>query len=254
MLLAIDIGNTNTVVGVFEGEKLKHKFRLSTNHFDTSDEIAFKLTGLLGQKGVSSENLNSIIVCSVVPHLTGHYIELSKSCYSITPFIVGPGIKTGISILYDNPREVGADRIANAVGGYQLFGGPLIVVDLGTAITFDAVSEKGDYIGGVIAPGIETSMSSLVKKAAQLTEVSLSQPKRVIGKNTIESMQSGSAYGFSGLVDAVVKRMKDEIGGNPKTIATGGHCEWLMGLSETIDDSSPDLTLWGLYYIYLLNR
>ncbi|MDH5543221.1 MAG: type III pantothenate kinase [Nitrospinota bacterium] len=254
MLLAIDIGNTNTVIGVFDGENLKYKFRLSTNHFDTSDEISFKLSGLLEQKNVPANKLSSIIICSVVPHLTGHYIELSRSGFKLTPLIVGPGIKTGISILYDNPREVGADRVANAVGGFKLFGGPLIVVDLGTAITFDAVSAKGDYMGGAIAPGIETSMSSLVKKAAQLTEVSLFRPDKVIGKNTIESMQSGSAYGFAGLVDAIVNRMKSEIGGNPKTIATGGHCVWIQGLCETVDDVSPDLTLWGLYYIYLQNK
>lgn len=254
MLLAVDIGNTNTVIGVFDGENLFQKFRLNTDTLETSDEISIKITALLRENGTEKEKIKDVIICSVAPQVTGHYIELSRNTLNVEPILLGPGVKTGISILYDNPHEVGADRIANAIGGYKLFGGPLIIVDLGTAITFDAISSKGEYIGGVIAPGVETSMASLSKKAAQLPEVGLTKPRRVIGKNTVESMQSGAVYGFTGMIDSIVKKMKREMDGEPKVIATGGQSDWLEGLAETIDDYEPDLTLYGLLHIHSLNR
>lgn len=254
MLFAVDIGNTNTVIGIFEGEMLKKKFRLSTNPFETSDEISIKLSGLIDMAGIETSLITDVIVSSVVPSMTAHYIALARETFGHEPLIVGPGLKTGISILYDNPKEVGADRVANSVGGVKLYGSPLIIVDLGTAITFDAISEKGDYLGGAISPGIETSLASLSKKAAQLPQVSLALPEKVIGKNTIQSMQSGTAYGFGGMIETIVERMKGEIGGEPKVVATGGQCEWLKELCSCIDETSPDLTLFGLYHIYLLNR
>jgi type III pantothenate kinase len=253
MLLAVDIGNTTTVIGLFRGDDLKRKFRFNTNRLDTGDEIALKIIGLLRETGLDKNKIKNVIICSVVPVMTPQYIYMAGSFFNVKPVIVGPGIKTGLSILYDNPKEVGADRVANGVGGFSIYGGPLIIVDLGTAITFDAISEKGEYIGGVIAPGIDASMAFLVKKAAQLPQVSLAKPERVIGKNTIASMQSGAVYGFSGMVDAIVKKMKTEMGGNPKIIATGGQCEWLMELSEEIEEVAPDLTLHGLNEIYKKN-
>ncbi len=253
MLLAIDIGNTTTVVGLFRGDELEKKFRFSTNRLDTGDEIALKIGGLLREAGLDKSVVKHFILCSVVPAMTPQYAELSGNFFNVTPLIVGPGIKTGLSILYDNPKEVGADRVANGVGGFKIYGGPLIIVDLGTAITFDAISEKGEYIGGIISPGIDASMSFLVKKAAQLPQVNLEKPERIIGKNTIASMQSGAVYGFSGMVDAVVKKMKTEMDGTPKVVATGGQCEWLLELSEEIEEVAPDLTLHGLNFIYKKN-
>ena len=250
MLLAVDIGNTTTVIGLFKGDELEKKFRFGTNPLGTGDEIALKIRGLLHEAGFDRENVKEVIICSVVPAMTQQYIDMAGSFFNTKPVVVGPGIKTGLSILYDNPKEVGADRVANGVGGLSIYGGPLIIVDLGTAITFDAISEKGEYLGGIIAPGIDASMAFLVKKAAQLPQVSLEIPEQVIGKNTIASMQSGAVYGFSGLVDAIVKKMKQEMGCDPKVIATGGQCEWLIDLSETIDEVAPDLTLHGLNEIY----
>ncbi len=253
MLLAIDIGNTNTVAGVFDGSDLKHKFRYVTNNMETADETSLKISSLLRECGVERKEVEHVIICSVVPTVTSGYIDIARRTFGVVALVVGPGIKTGISILYENPREVGADRIANAVGGFVRHGGPLIIVDLGTAITFDAVSAKGEYMGGVIAPGIETSMLSLFKKAAQLPQVRLEKPQKVIGKNTIASMQSGAVYGFAGMVDTIVKKMKLEMEGVPKVIATGGQSEWLNEVSETIEKVEPDLTLFGLAEIFKRN-
>ncbi len=254
MLLAVDIGNTHTVIGVFKNSDIAEKFRFTTNPNDTADEVSLKVRGLLSECGLGKEDITDVIIACVVPPILLPYCEMARSVFNVKPVSVGPGVKTGMKILYDNPREVGADRIANAVGGYSLFGGPLIIVDLGTAITFDAISEKGEYIGGVIAPGINTSMASLFKKAAQLPQISLEEPSRVIGKNTIESMQSGAVYGFCGMADSIVKKMKKEMGGDPKVVVTGGQSDWLLDLSETIDETAPDLTLIGLYKIHLLQK
>lgn len=254
MLLAIDIGNTNTAIGVFRDGALKRKFRMSTGHLETGDEIALKISGILREGGLEKKDIKHGIIGSVVPAVTQHYTDMARDFLGLEPLVIGPNLETGISILCDNPREVGADRLANSAGGMEIYGGPLIIVDLGTAITFDAVSEKGEYLGGVIAPGIDASMAFLVKKAAQLPQVSLEKPERVIGKNTIASMQSGAVYGFSGMINAIVKKMKTEMSGNPKVIATGGQCEWLAKLSGTIDNVAPDLTLHGMAIIHRKNR
>ncbi len=253
MLLAFDIGNTNTVAGVFAGDALREKFRYHTSHIETADELALKITQLLHAVGINRAEITGVIICSVVPTVTAAYTDIARRAFKTEPLVVGPGIKTGIAIQYDNPREVGADRIANTVAGFARFGGPLIVVDLGTAITFDAVSGKGEYIGGVIAPGIDTSMLSLFKKAAQLPQVSLEKPAKVIGKTTVAAMQSGAVYGFCGMIDTIARRMQKEMGGNAKVVATGGQSYWLKEVSETIEAVEPDLTLYGLLEIFKRN-
>ncbi|MBI5637760.1 MAG: type III pantothenate kinase [Nitrospinae bacterium] len=254
MLIAFDIGNTNTVAGVFEKDALRQKFRYHTSNIETADELALKISMLLKEQGIEKKDIASVIVCSVVPALTGAYVDIAKRIFGADPIVVGPGIKTGIALLYDNPREVGADRIANTVGGFVKYGGPLIVVDLGTAITFDAVSAKGEYLGGVIAPGIDASMLSLSKRAAQLPQVGLEKPSRVIGKNTVAAMQSGAVFGFCGLIDTIARKMQKEMGGNPKVVATGGQSYWLKEVSETIEAVDPDLTLHGLLEIWKRNQ
>lgn len=254
MLIAFDIGNTNTVAGVFEKDTLRQKFRYHTSNIETADELASKISMLLKDKEINKKDITSVIVCSVVPPLTGAYVGIAKPLFGADPIVVGPGVKTGIALLYDNPREVGADRIANTVGGFVRYGGPLIVVDLGTAITFDAVSAKGEYLGGVIAPGIDTSMASLSKRAAQLPQVGLEKPSKVIGKNTVAAMQSGAVFGFCGLIDTIARKMQAEMGGHPKVVATGGQSYWLKEVSETIEAVDPDLTLFGLLEIWKRNQ
>lgn len=253
MLLAIDIGNTNTVVGVFKGGKIISRFRYFTNMMETADEISLKITSLLREGGFEKKEFRDVIICNVVPAVASVYSDISANIFGINPVVVGAHNKNCIPILYDNPREVGADRLANAVGGFVKFGGPLIVVDLGTAITFDAVSQKGEYVGGVIAPGIDASMMSLFQKAAQLPQVRLEKPDKVIGKNTVSSMQSGAVYGFAGMIDSIVEKMSLEMGGKPKIVATGGQSEWLRHVSKTIENYEPDLTLLGLAEIYKRN-
>ncbi len=254
MLIAFDIGNTNTVAGIFKQDALLHKFRYHTSNVETADELALKIRMLLDERNIGKKEITAVIICSVVPALTGAYADISTRMFGASPVIVGPGVKNGIALLYENPHEVGADRIANTVGGFVKYGGPLIVVDLGTAITFDAVSAKGEYLGGVIAPGIDTSMHSLSKRAAKLPQVSLDKPARVIGKNTVAAMQSGAVFGFCGLIDTIARKMQKEMGGTPKVVATGGQSYWLKEVSETIEAVDPDLTLSGLLEIWKRNR
>ncbi len=254
MLIAFDIGNTNTVAGVFGQDALLHKFRYHTSNIETADELALKIGMLLEERNIAKKEITAAIICSVVPALTGPYADIAARMFGTPAVIVGPGVKSGIALLYENPHEVGADRIANTVGGVIKYGGPLIVVDLGTAITFDAVSAKGEYLGGVIAPGIDTSMHSLSKRAAKLPQVSLDKPARVIGKNTVAAMQSGAVFGFCGLIDTIARKMQNEMGGNPKVVATGGQSYWLKEVSETIEAVDPDLTLFGLLEIWKRNR
>lgn len=254
MLIAFDIGNTNTVAGIYDNGVLRHKFRYHTSNIETADELALKIRMLLGERNIGIKEITDVIICSVVPALTGAYADIATRIFGADPVIVGPGVKNGIALLYENPHEVGADRIANTVGGFVKYGGPLIVVDLGTAITFDAVSAKGEYLGGVIAPGIDTSMHSLSKRAAKLPQVSLDKPSKVIGKNTVAAMQSGAVYGFCGLIDTIARKMQKEMGGNPKVVATGGQSYWLKEVSETIEAVDPDLTLFGLLEIWKRNR
>jgi type III pantothenate kinase len=253
MLLAIDIGNTHTVLGLYDGRKLKGHFRIASNHASTGDECGI----LVKQLFEEYDKIKGVIICSVVPPLTPVYEEMSKKFLKAEPVVVSSDLSLGIKVLYDDPKAVGADRIANAVAAYEIYGGPVIVVDLGTATTFDVISEKGEYLGGAIAPGIETSSLNLFQRAAQLFKVSLEKPKKAIGTNTEESLRSGILFGAVGQIDEIVKRIKEELKQRrpskrkPKIIATGGLASLVAKESQTIEEVNPTLTLEGLRRIYL---
>lgn len=252
MLLAIDIGNTHTVIGVYEKEKLKEYFRIASNHALTADECGI----LIRQLFQELDKIKEVTICSVVPALTSIYEEMSKKLLKVDPVVVSSDLPLGMKILYEDPKAVGADRIANAVAAYEIYGGPAIVVDFGTATTFDVISENGEYLGGAIAPGIETSSLNLFKKAAQLFKVSLEKPKKTIGKNTEESLRSGIIFGTVGQIEEIVERIKRELSENfqsqkkPKVIATGGLANLIAKESKTIEEINPTLTLEGLKRIY----
>lgn len=253
MLLAIDVGNTNIVLGVYNGVELKMCWRIYTNREQTDDEYGVLIRNLFQQNGLQAECIKAVIISTVVPTLRYPLEKMAEKYFHVSPLIVGPGIKTGLNILYDNPREVGADRVVNSVAAIELYGGPLIVVDFGTATTFDAISEKGDYLGGAIAPGISISMEALFQKAAKLPRVELVKPLKVIGKDTVSSMQSGIIYGFVGQVDGIVKRMIKEFPKKPFVVATGGLAGLIAKESETIEEVNYFLTLEGLRIIYNKN-
>ncbi len=254
MLLVIDAGNTNIVLGIYDGELLLRNWRISTDKSKSADEYGILFNNLLVLTGIGLANITDIIISSVVPTLTGVLERLSRNYFGIKPHLVGPGIKTGMPIHYDNPKEVGADRIVNAVAGYEKFKAPLIIVDFGTATTFDYVNGKGDYCGGAIAPGLMISMEALFQKASKLPWVEIVKPPGVIAKNTVNSMQAGIYYGYVGLVDEIVGRMKRESRENPKVIATGGLASLVAPESKTIDAVEEYLTLEGLRILYLRNR
>ncbi len=253
MLLAIDIGNTNIDVGLFRDEELFTNWDLATDIYKSSDEYAVILLGLLQQQGLSTSDIKRAIICSVSPTLVPVFRELCQRYLNISPLVVEAGVKTGVSILMDNPREVGPDRIVNAVGGYHLYGGALIVIDLGTATTFDVVSEKGDYLGGAISPGIKTATESLFQRTAKLPRVDLVRPKHVIGRDTITAMQSGFIFGYVGLIEGLVSRIQKELGTKARVIATGGYAELLAKETNVIEVVDPYLTLFGLRIIYERN-
>jgi len=249
MLLAIDIGNTDTVIGVFDNNHLVNHFRVASNHTLTVDECGFFVTGLLHKLNIESSQLNRVVIASVVPRLQLVYEKMSDKYLSISPLVVSSDTKLPIKIGYENPRAVGADRIANAVAAYKDFGGPIIVVDFGTATTFDVVDKDGIYLGGVIAPGPETSSRELVKKAARLFEVNIERPQNVIGRNTTDSIKSGLFYGTIGQVDSIIERINDELKGKIKVIATGGLADEFSKDSRYIESVSRTLTLEGLKII-----
>ncbi|SHF12788.1 type III pantothenate kinase [Caldanaerobius fijiensis DSM 17918] len=255
MLLAFDIGNTNIVFGVYDGKKLLQSWRISTDRGKTSDEFGILIKSLFADKGLSVNDVDAVIISSVVPPIM-HTFEAAIIKYiHKTPMIVGPGIKTGLNIKYYNPREVGADRIVNAVAAYELYGGPVIIVDFGTATTFCAVTERCEYLGGAIAPGILISAEALFQRAAKLPRVELVKPDHVIGKSTVEAMQAGLVYGYVGLVDSIVERMKRELDGSkePFVVATGGLARMVAEESKTINEVNSLLTLEGLRLIYERN-
>ena len=253
MLLAIDVGNTNIVLGLYQKKKLIIHWRIETDRERTEDEYAALMRGLFSINDLKFDVVKDIAVSCVVPPILPIIENLSKKYFNAPPLIVGPGIKTGIPILYDNPKEVGADRIVNAVAGYERYGGPLIIVDFGTATTFDAVSKGGEYLGGVITPGIGISMEALFEKAAKLPKIELIKPSTVIGRNTISSMQSGAIYGYAGLVDRIVEEIRKELDRDTYVVATGGLAELIIPESLTIKEVNPFLTLDGLQIIFEMN-
>ena len=251
-LLVVDVGNTNVVLGVYEGDELLQSWRLATARERTADEYGI-LTRQLTAETISGA-LNGAIVSSVVPPLDSSIGFMIRKYFGVEPLFVEPGVKTGISIRVDNPLEVGADRIVNSVAGYEQHGGPLIIVDFGTATTFDVVTANAEYVGGVIAPGLTISAEALFARAARLPRVDIRRPVTVIGTNTVVNMQSGLFFGYLGLVDGILKRMKEEVPNVKRIIATGGLAPLLAKESEYIDEVDPDLTLKGLKLIYERNR
>ncbi|QZY57563.1 type III pantothenate kinase [Crassaminicella profunda] len=255
MLLAFDVGNTNIVLGVYKGKELLHSWRFATDKSKSSDEYGMLINQLFQYEGVSINDVKDVIISSVVPPIMYTLEHTALKYCNKEAIVIGPGIKTGMNIKYDNPKQVGADRIVNAVAAYEKYGGPLVIVDFGTATTFCAISKKGEYLGGTIAPGVKISSEALFQHAAKLPRVELVKPGKVICKNTVNSMQSGMVYGYVGLVDYIVRRMKEELGDpNTKVIATGGLASLIMSESETIDEIDKMLTLEGLRIIYERNR
>ena len=254
MLLTIDVGNTNTVLGTFLGEDLVHSWRVKTDPRSTADELWLQMRAL-----VEDIEITGISLCSTVPAVLREMRTMFATYFSEIPTtIVEPGIKTGVPLLVDNPKEIGADRIVNTLAAHTLYGGPAIVVDFGTSTNLDVVSPKGEFLGGALAPGIEISVDALAQRAAQLRKVELIKPKSVIGKNTVEALQSGTIFGFAGQVDGLVSRISDELEAQfderPTVIATGGLAPLIFGVAETLDEHEPDLTLIGLRLIHDRNN
>ncbi|MCH2171220.1 type III pantothenate kinase [Myxococcota bacterium] len=257
-LLVIDIGNTNVSFGVFDYDTsstgaLSHHWRIGTHHESTSDELALTLRALFTSEQRSCEEVTDVVISSVVPPLLPIFERVTSKVFKRQPLVVGPGIKTGMPVRYENPREVGADRIVNGLAAYELLGGPTIAVDFGTATTFDCVSQEGEYLGGVIFPGIHTSMEALFDRASMLHRVEIARPKNVIGKTTTAALQSGLLYGTAGVVDSMVGRIREELGEDASVVATGGLAGRVAVESKTIDRVEPFLTLQGLRIIFEKN-
>lgn len=254
MLLAIDIGNTNITLGVFNGDALSATWRLSTERSKTSDEYSATLMQMLQLRDMAAQQVDAVALCSVVPPLTPTFVDLCKTHFGVEPLVVGAGTKTGVRILYDNPRDVGADRIVDAAAALRLYGGPVIVVDIGTATVFDAVTANGDYLGGAIAPGMVIASDALFSSTSQLRRVELVAPSTAIGRNTIHAIQSGVVLGYADLVRGMVARFDAELGGGAKVVATGGLAHILEAEAGVFDDINPDLTLMGLMLIQGMAR
>jgi type III pantothenate kinase len=254
MLLAIDIGNTNVVLGVFDKDKLVENWRVGTNAQITPDEYAMTFKDLFNFAGIEFKLITGVIISTVVPPLLPVMTEMSRKYFRIEPMIVTHEIKSGITIRYDNPKEVGADRIVNAAAAYKIYGGPIIIVDFGTATTFCAVTKDGEYLGGAITPGVKISAEALFQRASKLPRVELTKPPKVIGTDTISAMQAGIIYGYAGLVDGIVERMKKELSPHAKVVATGGLAELVSPETKTIQEVKPHLTLEGLRLLYEINR
>src|SRR5580693_7712238 len=253
MLLAVDVGNTNIVYGLFEGETLVHQFRVESARGRTSDEYAVQLHALLAMQGIDAAQVDAAIIACVVPSLTEPMMQLVKRGFGRDALVVGPGIRTGMAILIENPREVGADRIADAVAGFDRAKGGVVVVDFGTSTNFDVVTPKGEYLGGVLAPGLQISADALFTRAAKLPRVEIARPPKVVGRNTVHAMQSGIVYGYVGLVDGLVERILAELGYPCAVIATGGLAPLIAPLSKTITEVDEQLTLVGLRILHERN-
>ena len=250
MLLTVDVGNTNTVLGLFDGPELFESYRIKTDPRVTADELALMFRGLLSGHPAP----DGVAVCSTVPAVLEQLKQMFDRYFSdVRTVVVGPGVRTGVPLLYDNPREVGPDRVVNTLAAHTMFGGPAVVVDFGTSTNFDVVSAKGEFLGGALAPGVEISVDALAARAARLFKVELVEPRSVIGKTTGEALQSGLVYGFAGQVDGMVRRISGELGARPVVIATGGLSHLMFGVCETLDHHEPDLTLIGLRLVHEKN-
>jgi type III pantothenate kinase len=258
MLLAIDVGNTNIVLGVFEGQTLVHSWRLQTLRERTSDELGLLVDGLFSHSRIDRGRIRGIVLGSVVPPLTGTVHAMAQRYFGVPTLTIEPGLDTGMPILYDNPAEVGADRIANAIGAYERFGRaaarPMIVVDFGTATTLDAVTARGEYLGGAICPGVQISADALFQRAARLPRIDVRKPERIVGRTTVAAMESGLFYGYVGMVEGLVRRMSDELGGNALCVATGGLADVIAPETPLIHHVDPDLTLHGLRIVWERNQ
>jgi type III pantothenate kinase len=253
MLLAVDIGNTQTHLGAFaEGRLLEH-WRFGTDRDATADELASAYTNLLALRSLSFSDIDDVIVSSTVPKVVPEYVEMTERYLGEQCLVVGPGLKTGMPIRVENPRELGADRLVNAVAAYDRLGGPCVVVDFGTAITFDAISAEGEYLGGIIAPGVEISLGALTERAAKLPQVELTEPERLIGRTTLEAIQSGVIYGFAAQIDGIVERLREELSDEMQVIATGGLSSHIVPFCDSVEQTDDMLTLVGLRLIHERN-
>lgn len=254
LLLAIDIGNTSIAIGVFDGETMRASMRIATDQENLPDEYAILLLSLLQTRGIAREEIAAAALSSTVPPLITTFVEVCREYFKVEPLVVGTGVKTGVRVRYDNPREVGADRILHAVAALAKYQPPLVIVDLGTALVFDAVSREGDYLGGAIAPGIGIASQALFSRAAMLRRVSIERPESVVGKNTVNSVQSGLYFGYSEMVTGMVRRFKTEIGEDATVIATGGYASLLLPELDCVDHVEPNLNLDGLRRVWEANR
>jgi type III pantothenate kinase len=254
MLLCIDIGNTNVVIGLYQGEELLTHWRVSTDNQKMPDEYGMLLMSLLNYHAIAPGDIDGISLASVVPPMTDIFREMLQTYLRIEPLIIGTGVKTGVAVRYDNPYEVGADRVVNAAAAYRLYGGPACIVDFGTATTFDALSPQGEYLGGAIAPGVRVAAEALFQRTAKLPRIDLQRPPKAIGTNTVDSMRSGILFGYVGLVEGMVARFRRELGPGMRVIATGGLAGFVAKETDIIEVVDPWLTLKGLRIIYTLNE